>query len=286
MGTYVGTGGNDTIVPGSVSGGVSRSPAGSTPSGAADTINGLGGADLLDGGGGVDLIFGGTGSDRIYGRDGNDRIFGKTAGIADASDGDTIYGGTGNDIIYGNGGEEDTGSPDGNDTIYGEDGNDQLFGKLGSDTLYGGDGDDRVAGYVGNDIHYGGAGDDFLRGGDGRDLLSGDSGNDTYNYQKVSHSPAGSGRDTILNYNGVGAAAGDRIGLAEVDANTGAGGNQTFVFRGTGGFTGAGQVRVVNQGGDTLVQINTSGSGGAEMEILVRDGGADAGSWVAGDFIL
>lgn len=288
MGIYNGTSGANRITPTTVSAGVTRDPAGSRPSSASDTINGFGGADTLDGGGGDDLVYGGTGSDRIYGRDGNDSIYGKPAGVADASDADRIYGGAGNDVIYGNGGEEDSGSPDGNDRIYGEDGNDQLYGKVGNDALYGGNGDDRVAGFTGNDLQYGGSGNDFMRGGDGQDRLSGGSGNDTYNYQFVSHSPAGEdNRDVILDFNGVGNAAGDQIDLAEVDAIAGTAGNDAFSFRGTGGFTAPGQVRVVNiDDGHTLIQANTSGTSGAEFEVVVHDGNPGAGGWVVGDFIL
>lgn len=144
-------------------------------------------------------------------------------------------------------------------------GSDSLFGGAGADLLYG------DSGWMADSAS---GGDDTLCGEDGPGLLSGDSGNDRYIYQKVSHSPAGCGRDVILNFNGVGRDPGDRIDLADVDANAGSDGNQTFVFRGTRSFTGAGQVRVVNQDDDTLVQINTKGARAAEMEIVVQDGGA------------
>ncbi|MGZ9032968.1 MAG: calcium-binding protein [Rhodospirillales bacterium] len=286
MGTYTGTSAGNRITPTAVSTGVTRDPAESRPSAVADTIDGLGGADTLDGGGGDDLIYGGTGRDRLYGRDGNDTIYGKTSGVASAADADTIYGGNGNDIIYGNGGEEDTGFADGNDTIYGNAGNDQLYGKLGNDTLNGGAGSDRLAAYRGNDRLSGGGGDDFLRGGDGLDRMSGGAGNDTYNYDLASNSPAGARRDVILDFNGVGPAAGDIIDLATLDANIDTPGNEAFSFIAGARFTAPGQVRVSDRDGDTLIQANTSGAPGAELEIFVEDGGATPGRWVAEDFIL
>jgi Ca2+-binding RTX toxin-like protein len=277
MGIYTGTGGADRITPASVSAGVGRDPAGSRPSAEGDTIAGLGGADTLDGGGGDDLINGGTGRDLIYGRAGNDVIFGKLPGVASAGDSDRIYGGAGDDILYGNGGEADTGSPDGDDVIYGNGGNDQLYGKLGNDTLYGGAGADRVAGYRGNDQLYGGGGSDFVRGGDGADRMSGGGGNDVYNYDLATGSPPG-GRDVILDFNGIGPADGDVIDFATLAG--------TFTFIGTAGFTAPGQVRVRDLDGDTLVQANTTGASGAEIEIVVEDGGAAPGRWVAEDFLL
>lgn len=279
MGTYTGTSGNDTITTTALSPGVTRSGGSATfPSNVADTIYGNGGDDTIESGGGNDLIYGG---------DGNDYILGKTRGLAAPGDADVIYGGNGNDVIYGNGGENDTGAPDGNDTIYGQAGNDRLYGKLGNDVLYGGTGADFVAGYTGNDTLRGEDGNDTVRGGDGRDQIYGGTGNDVFDYDKVSHSPTGTSlRDVINDFEGAGGTVGDRIDLSTIDARPG-GSNDAFTFRGTGGFNGVGQVRLVNSGSDTLVQVNTdSNNATAEMEILVKDGGASPGQWVAGDFIL
>jgi Ca2+-binding RTX toxin-like protein len=280
MGTYTGTSAADTITTTSVSGGVARSPSGSSPSNGADTIYGNGGDDTLNSGGGSDLIYGG---------DGNDHIYGKTKGLADAGDADRIYGGNGNDVIYGNGGEDDTNGLDGNDTIYGQAGDDRLYGKVGNDLLYGGPGNDYVAGYVGNDTHYGEDGNDFIRGGDGLDHVYGGSGNDTFDYDTVSHSRAGAAnRDVIHDFGGVGASSSisDRVDLSTIDARPG-GSNDAFTFRGTGGFNGIGQVRVAASGTDTVIQVNTDANyGTAEMEIVVQDGGVPPSQWLAGDFIL
>lgn len=286
MGTFIGTSAANTITPDSVSAGVTRDPAGSRPSDDGDTLAGLGGSDTLDGGGGDDLINGGTGRDRILGRAGNDTIFGKIPGVASAGDADTIYGGGGNDIIYGNGGEDDTGFADGDDTIYGNSGDDQLYGKIGDDTLYGGPGADRLAAFRGDDRLVGGSGDDFLRGGDGSDRMSGGGGNDVYNYDLPTSSPAGADRDAILNFTRVGPGDGDVIDLATLDANADTGGNDAFDFIGTDAFTAPGQLRVRDLDGSTLIQANTSGASGAEIEILVEDGGAPPSRWSAEDFLL
>jgi hypothetical protein len=90
----------------------------------------------------------------------------------------------------------------------------------------------------------------------------------------------------IFDYNGVGGAPGDRIGLSTIDANTGVSGNQTFVFKGSAATPGAGQIRLIASGADTLIQANTGGTPAAELEILVKDGAASPGQWAAADFIL
>lgn len=47
-------------------------------------------------------------------------------------------------------------------------------------------------------------------------------------------------------------------------------------------FTAEGQVRVTESGGDTLVEVNTTGADGAEMAFLLRG----VTGMVEGDFIL
>ena len=46
---------------------------------------------------------------------------------------------------------------------------------------------------------------------------------------------------------------------------------------------GSGEVRVIADGGDQLVQVDVNGDGAADMEITVKDGTLAGG---AGDFIL
>lgn len=464
MGTYTGTTGNDTIRPGFVSSGVNSNPPGSTPSAAADTIDGLSGRDILNGGGGDDEIvaqgagtvmrgdagndellystdaevvgvsaygdagndairfmsvqasggspdgalsfYGGSGNDTIeptgtmasdygdltirsYGEAGDDRLEalrlftfspfnsydpgrnpdylyggagndsylvrevqdvvserpgegydtvaidhspsdldaytlgpniekliveeptyqGEGGGceltgneldnvIAATIVGDTVTGAGGNDTLYGGPiGEdagEDTGGDDifggnGNDTIDGFGGDDTISGQSGNDTLYGAAGMDNVRGGSGNDTLYGGSEDDTLAGRAGSDQLTGDGGLDIYDYDDVSESAPGANRDLILQFEGVGAAAGDRIDLSSIDTVPG-GNDDAFIFIGIDAFTGAGQVRVAPVEGssaDTLVEANTAGTSGAELAIVVSDGKwAAPDQWAADDFIL
>ena len=77
---------------------------------------------------------------------------------------------------------------------------------------------------------------------------------------------------------------GDRIDLSAIDAKTGQSGNQAFTFIGGNAFTGAGQVRVVNQSTEGwLVQVSTDGDKQPEMELQV---GFAASPLAAQDFIL
>jgi Ca2+-binding RTX toxin-like protein len=412
VGTYTGTSANDTITPELVSAGVIRVPAGSTPSLAADVINGLGGNDDLNGGGGADTINGGDGNDKVYidvfdqpltftgtatlhGNAGDDTLsvlfdgpdFNIDAGTfrlyGDAgndilratyfypwSEGpnygaanDVLYGGTGNDhyvlqehsdvvvekagegydsvegwgddytlaanveklqlfygpddapygyhgtgnalanVIIGTQADDTLDGAGGNDTIYGKpigenydwnDDADVIRGGSGNDVIYGGggaketwDGNDTLYGDDGNDRVYAQFGNDRLTGGAGLDQLSGGPGNDIFDYNAVSESkPGAASRDVVLDFVGVGAAAGDRVDLSTIDANTTKAGNQAFVFKGAGAITGAGQVHVVASGADTLIQANTGGTTAPELEILVKDGTATPAQWVGGDFIL
>ncbi len=50
-----------------------------------------------------------------------------------------------------------------------------------------------------------------------------------------------------------------------------AGVNDTFVFIGSLAFTAEGQVRAFQSGNNTIIQVNRSGAGGAEMEIVLQN---------------
>lgn len=249
------------------------------------TLHGLGGNDTITGSplswsgqSSVDTLYGDLGADTISGQDGNDQIYGGRSADDPADGPDTIYGDAGNDNVWAGGG---------NDLVYGGSGDDNLYAQSGNDTIRGGAGNDRVYGGTGIDTLYGDDGVDNVRGGGGADRCDGGGGNDRYQYESVSDSaPGATNRDVILAFANVGATAGDQIDLATIDANTGVGGNQAFVFRGTGAITGAGQVNVVASGGDTLIRANTGGTLAPELEIVVQDGTATPGQWVAGDFIL
>jgi Ca2+-binding RTX toxin-like protein len=246
--------------------------------GGDDRIFGANDVDWIDGGIGNDTLYGDLGNDTISGQDGNDQIYGGRSADDPADGPDTIYADAGNDNVWAGGG---------NDLVYGGSGDDNLYGQSGNDTIRGGGGNDRVYGGSGTDILYGDDGVDNVRGGGGADRCDGGTGNDRYSYETVSDSaPGTANRDVILAFANVGATVGDQIDLAAIDANTVVGGNQAFVFRGTAAISGAGQVNVVASGGDTLIRANIGGTLAPELEIVVQDGTATPGQWVAGDFIL
>ena len=134
--------------------------------------------------------------------------------------------------------------------VYGDQGNDTLSGGAGQDRLYGGGGRDRVIGQA------------------GRDILSGGADADIFQYNSVTDSTVQiAGRDTINDFN---AANTDRISLTNIDANADGGtANDAFTFRGTAAFTGLGQVRYAQNGANTIVSLNTTGSIAADMEITL-----------------
>jgi hypothetical protein len=59
----------------------------------------------------------------------------------------------------------------------------------------------------------------------------------------------------------------DLIDLGAVDADAGAAGNQAFSFIGQAAFSAAGQVRWFHENGHTIVEVNSQGPQGAEMQI-------------------
>lgn len=111
-----------------------------------------------------------------------------------------------------------------------------LKGTSDDDAIYGYEGNDELYGYGGNDMLYGGEGIDLLYGGSGEDLLSGGNGNDVFDYDAVSDSPGFEENnpegiyDSIVDFNGNGAALGDRIDLSTIDANLNEPGNQAFAL--------------------------------------------------------
>jgi hypothetical protein len=75
--------------------------------------------------------------------------------------------------------------------------------------------------------------------------------------------------DRILDFS---RAQGDRIDLADIDANEKMNGNQAFKFIGQGPFTGAGQVRFFQQNGDTIIEADTSTATAGAEPVIVLDG--------------
>ena len=258
--------------------------------GSSDTIHGEGGNDTIYGGGGYDFIYGGSGGDRIFGQSGADSLYGDQGKdtIRGGADNDQVYGGAGADKIYGEDGDDHlfgeafgTSAGDGGDTIRGGAGNDDIRGGAGADKLYGDAGDDYIIGGglssdasndlndfclggSGNDHLEGNFGDDRLDGGTGGDLLTGGDGKDVFIYRSIKDSVR-SNVDHITDFNTF---ATDKINLYRIDAIAG-GANDDFIFRGHHVFTDVGQVRVYESNGNTIIDVNTTGSLAADMRIQI-----------------
>jgi Ca2+-binding RTX toxin-like protein len=106
-----------------------------TGTAAGDLLWGQGGADTIDGLGGDDTLYGSNGDDVLNGGDGNDTV-------RDGYGNDTVNGGNGNDYLFANDG--------GNDQVFGGEGQDFIeasrnqFSTPGSVLLDGGAGDDWI----------------------------------------------------------------------------------------------------------------------------------------------
>ncbi|MGE0643952.1 MAG: calcium-binding protein [Nitrospira sp.] len=189
-----------------------------------NTIFGNDANNVLAGLDGDDALIGVNGHDQLIGGNGNDHLF-------DGNGNDTLNGGAGTDTVnYANAtagvrvnlaltGAQNTGGA-GSDTLSQVE---ILFGTYFNDTL---------TGNAANNSLYGNNGDDTLTGGRGADFLNGGLGNDRFDYNAVSDSPAGAGRDVITEFAGAGTALGDQIDLRDIDANTLVTGNQAFQWRG------------------------------------------------------
>jgi Ca2+-binding RTX toxin-like protein len=173
------------------------------------------------------------------------------------------------------------------------DGSQELDGRFtvlsggGNDTITGGALKDYLDGGAGADTIDGGGGNDNILGRAGADTLIGGAGLDYFHYQDVNESNAANGIDKITDFT-VGA-AGEKIDLSGIDANTGVGatGNQAFTFIGTNTafHNVAGELRVVNENGNWFVQGDTDGDGNADLIIQIVNGG-DIPLWGAQHFLL
>jgi Ca2+-binding RTX toxin-like protein len=155
-----------------------------------------------------------------------------------------------------------------------------IIGGASDDSLTGGAQNDSLDGRGGSDTLIGGGGADTLKGGLGGDVLTGGAGADRFVYAAVADSTIG-GFDLIFDFE-----PGDRINLTAIDANANAAGNQAFTWIGIdAAFTGAaGQLRVVELGGNWFVQGDVDGDGGADLIIQIVNGASH--DFVAGDFML
>jgi Ca2+-binding RTX toxin-like protein len=193
----------------------------------------------------IDRLLGTAGRDSIFGLDGND-IFHSSSGH------DSFFGGSGTDtidfsrIVGGAGVVVDLAaslaisSVTGSDNLYsienvtGSDHDDALYGDAFNNVLIGG---------AGSDILNGLGGDDTLIGGVGIDILNGGTGADIFKYEAGDLDGA---LDIIQDYN---IAEGDKIDVSELLTG------YDLVKSDITDFA-----RFVDQGGDTVLQINTAGT--------------------------
>jgi serralysin len=221
----------------------------------ADTLFGDSGSDTLKGGGGADSLNGGAGVDTVNYFDSPAGVFiSLISDMADFGDAtgdelnsiENVTGSSHNDDLLGN---------DAINVLRGNDGNDSLKGYGGADTLRGGDDADDLWGMDGNDLLHGDNGNDAIRGGMNADTLWGDAGADSFIWEDLAESGLSAATvDVIADFS---FAQGDRIDVHEIDANTGLGGNQDFTFIGTAAYSGAGQIRVVDDGVNTFLAFST-----------------------------
>lgn len=168
--------------------------------------------------------------------------------------------------------------------IFGGNGLDQMIGSLRRDSFIGGGGDDNMQGMTGNDTITGGTGSDVLSGGDGDDFLRGDAGNDLFlgglgkdifDYDFITDSDPTSGSyDFITDFAVAGGLATlfiDRFDFSTLDAMAGSPFNESFSYIGQNAFTAEGQVRAIQSGLNTLIELNMSGISGAEIAIVLLD---------------
>ena len=177
---------------------------------------------------------------------------------------DVVSGNGGDDAVKGGGGDDVIDGGTGDDTLQGEAGDDTLAGGSGDDTLDGGSGDDVLSGGGDDDILIGGDGNDELTGGGGTDQLIGGSGADRFVFDDVAGSPA-QAPDLVFDFNAV---QGDRIDVSGIDAIYGTAEYDEFIFIGDDAFSGsAGELRVVHDPADGLLEGDINGDGTADMTI-------------------
>ena len=236
-----------------------------------DYLNTREGDDILSSGAGDDSVYGGDGNDFINGGAGADRLYGgndiDTLSYEDSDAGVSV------NLQYntasGGHAEGDTIAEFENligsiyaDMLTGDTGANDLDGLQGGDTLAGGDGDDVLRGRGGNDDLIGGAGVDVMTGG---------SGSEHFIFTGIGDSGAGAAavRDRITDFE----QGADVIDLGLIDANPLNGpGEDAFTFiagEGSAFTNAAGQVVYYFEGGSTIIALDVTGNGSANMEIAL-----------------
>ena len=206
--------------------------------------------ETIEGGAGDDRIGGGAGGDSLIGGSGFDYL---------------VYGGSNAAVTVNLASQTVSGGHATGDQVSGFE---RAIGSGFNDTLVGSSGANHLFGMGGNDTVDGGGGADFISGGPGKDTMWGGSGGDTFSFLGAHHGGVGAARDVIKDFS---QAQGDKIDLHEMDASEDWSGWQDFTIVGMSPFFAPGQIRYTHiEPGKTIVQINTTGAGGAEMEIELQ----------------
>ena len=139
-----------------------------------------------------------------------------------------------------------------------------VHGSVFGDTITGSSETDLIAGGLGSDVIDGGAGNDRITGGRGQDDLEGGAGADRFIYQSIKDSELGA-RDVIFGFeSGV-----DKIDVRGIDANAGLDGRQHFIEDQTPILLSAGEFRIVESGGNTIISFAVDNVLGADMQIVL-----------------
>lgn len=205
--------------------------------GMSNLLFGNGEDNILRGLSGDDTLIGGAGSDRLEGGKGNDVYY-----IDQASD-----------VVYERAREGiDTVNttvsfklPNYVENLFLMSGATVGIGNRENNLLMGNDKDNVLKGLGGNDT---------LFGGKGKDVLYGNGGADQFVWRSLEETGKGSSADNVRDFD---FAAGDRLNISKIDANSLVAGRQHFDFIGMGSPALPGQIGYTYSGGKTIIHLNT-----------------------------
>ena len=249
-----------------------------------DFLYGRGGNDRLLGRDGDDLLYGGDGVDFLDGGEGADVMEGG------ADDDSYVVDNTGDRVVESVGGGRDivftslrtTTTPNNVETLVLTAGAVTGYGNASSNNLVGNTAANVLAGRGGADRLTGGGGNDWLVADQGQDTLNGGQGDDFFVFEGYERY---GGQDEIEDFQGPGAAGGDRIVLL-FDADPFEPGYQRFTFVGTD-YDGPNRRGLVElrEAPSEQTWVIASGGGGTYLWFYIDDGAeVAAADYTADDF--